>query len=94
MVRTSAELRAGRRARAGGAALAQLAGLTALNLAGLARVDCEFAGALAALPRLASLCAAGGSVRAAGLARLAAGCSGLTECALGSLGGPLSALMR
>lgn len=66
---------------AGGAALAALTALTALSVAGLARADCEFVGALAALPRLASLCAAGCSVRGPGLARLAAGCPGLTQCA-------------
>ena len=66
---------------AGGAALAALSALSALSVAGLARADCEFVGALAALPRLASLCAAGCSVRGPGLARLAAGCPGLTQCA-------------
>lgn len=66
---------------AGGAALAALTALSALSVAGLARADCEFVGALAALPRLASLCAAGCSVRGPGLARLAAGCPGLTQCA-------------
>ena len=74
--------------------MAALTALTALSVAGLARADCEFVGALAALPRLASLCAAGCSVRGPGLARLAAGCPGLTECALLLLRGPCRSARR